>query len=463
MVAQKSRLSQAEVGPLLRYLEQSFWVTIEPSDWTEQSWKLPVNDKIGLLKNVEVWEDYLRATQEEEKAQRHAVLSSIDLERLAYAAEGLLAPACEPPSVGKKGRGRRAKKAKSIFISHAAKDKDLVDAFVELLVSGMGVEAEDIVCTSLSQQTVPLGNKFREYLRDAVNDCSLFICLVSKNFYASTFALCEVGAAWGAKKTIVPVMVPPLGPKNLEAVLQDGWQAVELLNGDQLALMAGTLRRHLGGTGDIGRWVPQLRKFLKTAREVLAQEHEGPLGHTSTHASREAGQDSSRDASGQDSLSPERARHDVNKQSGESTGDHAAQTFDSPDWQTFVKLTGAVRAASEPLSPVLRAAAYATGSGMGGKVIGSDYKDIRDAEDRGMLVSDAGNFWADEDSRLMRSVVEPLKDLKGFLKQASDLFHLEHEKRYGFVADMQKLRFAEVHMGFSWVYGAPEPDDNIPF
>ncbi|WP_434300344.1 toll/interleukin-1 receptor domain-containing protein [Corallococcus exiguus] len=443
MVAHESKLSQAEVGPLLRYLEQAFWVTIEPSDWVEQPWKLLVNDKIGLLKNVEIWEDYLRAIQEEEKAQHHAVISSVDLERLANVSEGFFAPAREPPALGKKGRSRRAKKAKPIFISHAAKDKELVDAFVELLVFGMGVDADDMVCSSLSQQAVPLGNKFRDYLRDSVNGCSLFICLVSKNFYASTFALCEVGAAWGANKIIVPVMVPPLGPEDLEAVLQDGWQAVELLNGDQLAQVEGLLRKHLGGTGDIGRWNHQLRKFLKTAREV--------------------GQDASRDASGQDTHSPERAGHDIHKQAGASSSVRNVQASDPPDWQTFVKLVGAVRAASEPLSPVLRAAAYATGSGMAGEVIGRDYKDIRDAEDRGMLVFDANKFWADDDSRLMRSVVEPFNALKGFLQQASDRFHLEHEKRYGFVADMQKLRFAEVHIGFSWVYGTPDPDDNIPF
>lgn len=45
--------------------------------------------------------------------------------------------------------------SKEIFISHAVKDKDLADAFVDLMVMAMGISADDIFCSSLEGTRSP--------------------------------------------------------------------------------------------------------------------------------------------------------------------------------------------------------------------------------------------------------------------------------------------------------------------
>ena len=45
--------------------------------------------------------------------------------------------------------------SKEIFISHAVKDKDLADAFVDLMVTAMGISADDIFCSSLEGTRSP--------------------------------------------------------------------------------------------------------------------------------------------------------------------------------------------------------------------------------------------------------------------------------------------------------------------
>mgnify|MGYP003291373638 CR=1 FL=1 len=83
-----------------------------------------------------------------------------------------------------------------VFISHAYKDRLLVDAFVNLLTKA-GIPEEQIVCSSTAGTQLHTGNSlYAELRKELTNDNVFVIFMLSENFYASPVCLNEMGAAW---------------------------------------------------------------------------------------------------------------------------------------------------------------------------------------------------------------------------------------------------------------------------
>jgi hypothetical protein len=106
-----------------------------------------------------------------------------------------------------------------LFISHAAHDKPLVEAFVDLLEGGVGVPHRAIFCTSFRGQSIAPGEHFVESIRAELGDATSVIALISEAYYASAFCMCELGGVWLQSKDFLPVLVPPVGYADLKAVL----------------------------------------------------------------------------------------------------------------------------------------------------------------------------------------------------------------------------------------------------
>ena len=98
---------------------------------------------------------------------------------------------------------------KKIFISHATKDKTLVEEIIELIES-IGVESEKIFCSSFEGYGIPLGENFLEQIKQELSSEVLVLFVLTQNFYESKICLCEMGAAWALSKNHVPIVVPPL-------------------------------------------------------------------------------------------------------------------------------------------------------------------------------------------------------------------------------------------------------------
>ncbi len=109
---------------------------------------------------------------------------------------------------------------KTIFLSHAHKDKTLADKLVDLLTNGCGVNPNNVLCTSLEGKGIPAGtSNFIEYLREQIREPKLVILLLSENYFASHFCLCELGAVWGMGLSCFPLVVPPTDKNKLKATL----------------------------------------------------------------------------------------------------------------------------------------------------------------------------------------------------------------------------------------------------
>lgn len=83
-----------------------------------------------------------------------------------------------------------------LFISHAQKDQELVDRFVNLLLL-MGINEKNIFYSSLPAFSVPIREDIYDYLRNLLDkDIVIPIFMLSDNYYDSVACLNEMGAIW---------------------------------------------------------------------------------------------------------------------------------------------------------------------------------------------------------------------------------------------------------------------------
>jgi hypothetical protein len=97
-----------------------------------------------------------------------------------------------------------------IFISHSSKDSALVRQLIDLLRSALGLLATDIRCTSLPGYKLPGGSETDTTLREEVETAEVVIAVLSNDSLASHYVIFELGARWGSRKPMLPLLVPGL-------------------------------------------------------------------------------------------------------------------------------------------------------------------------------------------------------------------------------------------------------------
>lgn len=159
--------------------------------------------------------------------------------------------------------------ANKVFISHAAKDKELVDAFCEFFENGMGVR--DIFCSSKSG-CLGIGEDFIRRIREEVCGCEYVIFLITPEYLKSSFCQIEMGAAWALGKQIIPIIVPPLTFSDLNKPMDDK-QAIKLTNKEGLDQMyRELLQKGIATTGAL-QFVDGLKKFILNCGILEADEN----------------------------------------------------------------------------------------------------------------------------------------------------------------------------------------------
>lgn len=126
--------------------------------------------------------------------------------------EAVLGESDQPSSVNS------ASTASKIFISHASVDSRIVEELVELLES-MGLDSNQIFCTSFEGYGIDLGEDFLASIRNELQGDVLVLFVLSKNFYNSPVCLCEMGAAWVLSKNHIPILIPPLDYFDVKGVI----------------------------------------------------------------------------------------------------------------------------------------------------------------------------------------------------------------------------------------------------
>ena len=155
-----------------------------------------------------------------------------------------------------------------IVLSHAAADKPLVNAVVNLLETGIGIPSDAIFCTSFDEQGIPAGEDFAPYMRMQLAEKSdVVIAIVTPQYYASPFCMCETGAAWAMAKKFIPLLVEPVGYNDLRGALY-GKQGILLNDGKKLDAMRDGLDKLFPG-GKVTRWNRKKDEFLEALPPLI--------------------------------------------------------------------------------------------------------------------------------------------------------------------------------------------------
>lgn len=132
----------------------------------------------------------------------------------------------------------------SVFISHSSKDTDLALALIDLLKAGLALTADQIRCSSVDGYRLPVGVNTEGKLREEVNAAELVVGLITPSSLASYYVMFELGARWGANRSLAPLLAGVKGselsgPLSLLNALSANSDA-------QLHQLLGDMANHLG-------------------------------------------------------------------------------------------------------------------------------------------------------------------------------------------------------------------------
>jgi hypothetical protein len=86
----------------------------------------------------------------------------------------------------------------SVFISHAAADKALVDEIKTMIQEAVGLNPTEIFYSSSAGSGIPAGRDFVAHIREEMRDAGFVVAVITPAYLESKFCLAELGAVWYA-------------------------------------------------------------------------------------------------------------------------------------------------------------------------------------------------------------------------------------------------------------------------
>ena len=122
------------------------------------------------------------------------------------------------------------RKAPLLFISHSSEDEVLVEALVSMLQK-IGFNKTNLFCSTIEGYGIDEGADIYETLRNKFTESKIYVVFIlSKNYYASSACLNEMGAAWVLQSEYSTIVVPgfeipdikgAINPRKMAIVLND--------------------------------------------------------------------------------------------------------------------------------------------------------------------------------------------------------------------------------------------------
>lgn len=132
-----------------------------------------------------------------------------------------------------------------VFVSHSAADENLASALVNCIFSCMMLEDHEVRCTSVPGHKLPIGGETAATLRDELGESSVVIGLLTRNALTSSWVLFELGATWGARKKIQPILCGDISYSDLPGPLS-GNHAARLSEKNDLSQFIDELSHTIG-------------------------------------------------------------------------------------------------------------------------------------------------------------------------------------------------------------------------
>ncbi len=125
-----------------------------------------------------------------------------------------------------------------IFISHRSIDKEVADMLLDFLIA-TGIDKKKIFCSSLPGNDVK--EKISAEIRCRLNNSSVNIAVLSKDYYESAYCLNEAGVIWfNEKATTIPIALPEINEENMFGFLNSEYKIRRLDNENDISYIYDT-------------------------------------------------------------------------------------------------------------------------------------------------------------------------------------------------------------------------------
>jgi hypothetical protein len=162
---------------------------------------------------------------------------------------------------------------KSIFISHASLDKEIADAFVDLILQGaLSVPINQIFCVSTDGTKIESGADWRDTIKENLLSAKINFLIVTSNYKESEVCLNEMGAAWVTSAKVIPLIVEPIDYKTV-GIIQEPTQIEKLLNENSLDRIRDSVQESLNIPSNqirSDRWTVKKKEFLSKVKRYIA-------------------------------------------------------------------------------------------------------------------------------------------------------------------------------------------------
>ena|SRR6266404_581961 len=170
-----------------------------------------------------------------------------------------------------------------VFISHSSQDQALAERIVELLRSALNLRTDAIRCTSVDGYRLPVGADSDEQLREEVLGARSFVGILSSISLASAYVLFELGARWGVRKHLAPLLAHGMTAHALRGPIA-GLNALSCESAAQLHQLVQDLGNVLGILPEAPQaYQAKIDAVVYSGAEVPAQP---PIRHPTSSSSK---------------------------------------------------------------------------------------------------------------------------------------------------------------------------------
>lgn len=162
---------------------------------------------------------------------------------------------------------------KTIFISHATKDKEIMAAFLDIILQGaLSVPIDKIFCVSTDGTKIKSGADWRDTIKKSLSTAKVNFLIITPNYKESEVCLNEMGAAWVTSATVLPLIVDPINYKTV-GVIQEPIQIEKLLDEKSLDRIKDIVQEKLEIPPALiksDRWTEKKKEFLSRVKKHLS-------------------------------------------------------------------------------------------------------------------------------------------------------------------------------------------------
>lgn len=175
-----------------------------------------------------------------------------------------------------------------IFISHSSRNAKYGQAIVDLL-SGVGVNSNQIIFTSNDAFGIPTGQNIFKWLKDRIVEKPHVIYLLSPEYYSSVACLNEMGAAWIVENQHTIIFTPqfkPSSPEFQNGALDPREMGFKINNTDRILEFVESLKEHYDISNNAVFVSQKIRRFIEevnSIESIVAKETKPSLNTSETN------------------------------------------------------------------------------------------------------------------------------------------------------------------------------------